>query len=56
MAMMPRGATYMLLCIVIIKQTLKFHTLNTDLEHVKIPTLITDLLVKKGGFSLTNNI
>ena len=28
----PRGATHMLVCVVIIKQAFKFHPLNTDLE------------------------
>ena len=46
--------THMLLCVVIIKQALKFHTLNTDLEQVEIPNLITDRHVKWGPFSLTN--
>ena len=51
-----RGATCMLLCVVIIKQALKFHMLNTDLELVKISTLITDHLVKMGSFSMPNCI
>ena len=42
-----RGITCILSCV---KQALKFQNPNTDLEHVKIPTLITDLLVKKGLF------
>ena len=52
----PRGATHMLVCVVIIKQAFKFHPLNTDLEQVKIATLITDQLVKWGPFSLTSCI
>ena len=50
------GGTHMLVCVVIIKQAFKFHPLNTDLEQVKIATLITDQLVKWGPFSLTSGI
>ena len=49
----PRGATYILSCVVISKQALKFHTLNTDLGHVKISTLFTDLPINMTPFSLT---
>ena len=48
------GGTHMLVCVVIIKQAFKFHPLNTDLEQVKIATLITDQLMKWGPFSLTS--
>ena len=35
-------AIHVLSYVVIFKQDLKFHTLNTDLEHVEIPTIKTD--------------
>ena len=49
-------AIHMLLCVVIMKQVLKFHTLNTGLKQVKISTLITGQLVKWVPFSLVNCI